>query len=372
MTDMKHHCLVVAAACLAAACSSSSTDSARVAAASAPAASSQAAQAQSPRWGLVMHAGAGNFTLSDLGERREPMREALTAALMAGHNVLKSGGSSLDAVQAAIVILEDSPYFNAGKGAVFNHEGKNELDSSIMDGATHRAGAVAGLRHIKNPVLLARLVMEKSPHVMMVGAGAEAFAKEQGGIAFVDEKYFYTERSWRALQRELEAEKKATKASGAAQLNLPLGKGGYLGTVGAVALDQKGNLAAATSTGGMTNKRFGRVGDSPIIGAGTYANNDSCAISSTGHGEYFIRYTVAHDICARVEYKSERVQAAADAVVLDELKTAGGEGGIIGMDHSGRVAVSFNTTGMSRGYVGEDGKAVVMFTTEDAAQLGPK
>jgi beta-aspartyl-peptidase (threonine type) len=360
---MKQFYLVVAVSVLAGACSSS-TDST-------PVATAPAAAAQTPHWGIVIHAGAGNFTLADLGERREPMREAMTAALMAGHNVLKSGGSSLDAVQAAIVVLEDSPYFNAGKGAVFNHEGKNELDSSIMDGATHRAGAVAGLRHIKNPILLARLVMEKSPHVMMVGEGAEAFAKAQGSITFVPEDYFYTERSWQALQRALEEEKKATKASGSAQLT-PGRAGAYFGTVGAAALDQKGNLAAATSTGGMTNKRFGRVGDSPIIGAGTYANNESCAISSTGHGEYFIRYTVAHDICARVAYKSETVQAAADAVVVNELKKAGGEGGVIGMDHAGNVAVSFNTTGMSRGYVGEDAKAVVMFTTEDAGPLGPK
>jgi L-asparaginase / beta-aspartyl-peptidase len=342
-------------------CSSPSTDAAPAAAGTAP------------RWGIVIHAGAGQFTLADLGERREPMREAMTAALMAGHDVLKSGGSSLDAVQAAIVILEDSPYFNAGKGAVFNHEGKNELDSSIMDGTTHRAGAVAGLKHIKNPILLARLVMEKSPHVMMVGEGAEAFAKEQGGITFVPEDYFYTERSWQALQRELEKEKQQPqKPSGSAQLPTPASAGAYFGTVGAVAIDKTFHLAAATSTGGMTNKRFGRVGDSPIIGAGTYADNHSCAISSTGHGEFFIRYTVAKDICARVEYKSEKVQAAADTVVQDELKKAGGEGGIIGMDYAGNVAVSFNTTGMSRGYVGEDGKAVVMFTTEDAGPLGPK
>jgi beta-aspartyl-peptidase (threonine type) len=337
-------------------CSSPSTDAA------------QAAPGTTPRWGIVIHTGAGQFTLASLGDRREPMREAMTAALMAGHNVLKSGGSSLDAVQAAIVILEDSPYFNAGKGAVFNHEGKNELDSSIMDGATRRAGAVAGLRHIKNPVLLARLVMEKSPHVMMVGEGAEAFAKDQGGIELVPESYFYTERSWQALQRALEDEKKSAVGK-ASSVAMPTA---YFGTVGAVALDTKGNLAAATSTGGMTNKRFGRVGDSPIIGAGTYASNDSCAISSTGHGEFFIRYTVAHDICARVQYKSEKVQAAADAVVQDELKKAGGEGGVIGMDRAGNVAASFNSTGMSRGYVGEDGKAVVMFTTEDAAPLGPK
>jgi len=284
------------------------------------------------------------------------MRAAMTAALTAGHAVLASGGSSLDAIQAAIVILEDSPLFNAGKGAVFTHEGKNELDSSIMDGATRRAGAVAGVKHIKNPVLLARLVMEKSPHVMMTGDGAEAFAKEQG-MTFVPESYFYTERSWQALQKALQEEKAAASD--------------HFGTVGAVALDRKGNLAAATSTGGMTNKRFGRVGDSPIIGAGTYANNQSCAISATGHGEFFIRYTVAHDICARVEYRGVTLQSAQDAVVQDVLKNAGGEGGVIGMDRFGNVAVSFNSTGMARGYIGEDGRAVVMLTKEDAGTLAP-
>src|SRR5207237_9266030 len=207
----------------------------------------------------------------------------------------------MESVHPAIIIFEDSPLFNAGKGAVFTHEGSNELDASIMDGGTMRAGAVAGLKHIKNPIRLARLVMEKSPHVMMAGEGAEAFAKEQGGIAFVNQKYFYTDRAWKALQDELAAEKK--KAAQAED---------HHGTVGAVALDQHGNLAAGTSTGGLTNKRFGRVGDSPIIGAGTYASNQSCAISATGQGEYFIRYTVAHDVCARVEYSGSAIQTAAD------------------------------------------------------------
>jgi L-asparaginase / beta-aspartyl-peptidase len=342
---MTHRSLVVGVALLVAGCSSPST-----------VASQQIASPQSPRWGIVIHTGAGNFTLADLGDRREPMTAAMTAALTAGHAVLASGGSSLDAIQAAIVILEDSPLFNAGKGAVFTHEGKNELDSSIMDGATRRAGAVAGVKHIKNPVLLARLVMEKSPHVMMTGDGAEAFAKEQG-MTFVPESYFYTERSWQALQKALQEEKAAASD--------------HFGTVGAVALDRNGNLAAATSTGGMTNKRFGRVGDSPIIGAGTYANNQSCAISSTGHGEFFIRYTVAHDICARVEYRGATLQSAEDAVVQDVLKKAGGEGGVIGMDRFGNVAVSFNSTGMARGYMGDDGRAVVMLTKEDAGTLAP-
>ena len=298
---------------------------------------------------MVIHTGAGNFTLAGIAERKDAMQAAMNDALMAGYHVLAGGGTSLDAVQAAIVILEDSPLFNAGKGAVFTHEGTNELDASIMDGATMKAGAVAGLEHIKNPIRLARLVMEKSPHVMMAGEGAEAFAKQQG-VELVDQKYFYTDRAWKALQDALAAEKKAAQA------------GDHHGTVGAVALDQHGNLAAGTSTGGLTNKRFGRIGDSPIIGAGTYANNRSCAISSTGIGEFWIRYTVAHDICARVEYTHASIQAAADAVVHGELKPVGGEGGVIGLDPQGNVMMSFNTTGMGRGYVGADGKPTIMFT----------
>ena len=322
---------------------------------------------QPPAWGIVIHTGAGNFTLENLAERREPMREAMVDALSAGHRILAAGGSSLDAVQAAIVILEDSPHFNAGKGAVFTHEGTNELDASIMDGATRRAGAVAGVTHVKNPIALARLVMEKSPHVMLAGAGAEAFARAQGGIELVPESYFHTERQWEALQRALAQEKQAeTKGSSAAPALERGSPGAYFGTVGAVALDQHGNLAAGTSTGGMMNKRFGRIGDSPIVGAGTFASNRSCGISSTGHGEYFIRYSVAHDICARVEYGGLTAQAAADEVVQKVLKAAGGEGGVVGLDTRGTVVMSFNSGGMGRGYMGSDGKAVVMFTREDA------
>ena len=332
--------------------------------------SSPAAMTQPPQWGIVIHTGAGAFTLANLAERREPMRMAMTAALSAGHRVLAGGGSSVDAIQAAIVILEDSPLFNAGKGAVFTHDGTNELDASIMDGSTRRAGAVAGVKRIKNPILLARLVMEKSPHVMMTGDGAEAFAAEQGGIEFVDPTYFRTDRAWDALQRSLEEERQTGKSGASAQPVMERGApGAYFGTVGAVALDRQGNLAAGTSTGGMTNKRFGRVGDSPIIGAGTYANNESCGVSSTGHGEFFIRYTVAHDICARVQYKGMDVQAAADEVVQQVLKKAGGEGGVVGLDRAGNVAMSFNSTGMSRGYMGPDGTAIVMFTNEDAVQV---
>jgi beta-aspartyl-peptidase (threonine type) len=330
---------------------------------------SAATQTRSPgspqppsRWGIVIHSGAGNLTLDNLADRREPMRAAMTQALEAGHTVLAGGGSSLDAVQAAIVVMEDSPLFNAGKGAVFTHEGTNELDAAVMDGARHRAGAVAGVTHVKNPIRLARLVMEKSPHVMMVGDGAEAFAKEQGGIELVPASYFRTDRAWRALQQALQEEKRNAAPADRS-------RDGHYGTVGAVALDQHGNLAAATSTGGLTNKRFGRVGDSPIIGAGTYANNASCGISATGTGEYFIRFTVAHDICARVEYRGMDVQAAADEVVQKVLKAAGGDGGVIGLDAHGNVAMSFNTSGMGRGYMGADGKAVIMFTAQDAAPL---
>jgi beta-aspartyl-peptidase (threonine type) len=310
---------------------------------------------------MVVHGGAGNFTLESIKDRQGEMRAAMTEALLAGHRILAGGGSSLDAVQAAVVILEDSPHFNAGKGAVFTNAGTNELDASIMDGRTMMAGAVAGLKRIKNPIRLARLVMEKSPHVLMAGEGAEAFAKEQGSIEFVPESYFRTELRWQQLQGALEEEK--------AKKGAMLLQDTYYGTVGAVALDQAGNLAAATSTGGLTNKRWGRVGDSPIIGAGTYASNQSCGISATGTGEYFIRFTVARDICARVEYRGLDAQQAADEVVLKVLKAAGGDGGIVGMDRLGRPLMSFNTTGMNRGYVGEDGKPIVMFTTEDGITL---
>jgi len=318
-----------------------------------------------------MHGGASNFTLEAIKDRETEMRVAITSALAAGHRVLAAGGSSLDAVQAAVVVLEDSPHFNAGKGAVFTHEGTNELDAAIMDGSTKMAGAVAGVKRIKNPIRLARLVMEKSPHVMMVGDGAEAFAKEQGSIEFVPENYFRTDLRWEQLQQALEAEREK-KGAQLQPRNEDPRQGTYFGTVGAVALDQAGNLAAATSTGGVTNKRFGRVGDSPIIGAGTYASNQSCGISATGTGEYFIRFTVAHDICARVEYRGILAQRAADEVVQDVLKRAGGNGGVVGLDRFGRVVMSFNTTGMTRGYMGETGQPIVMFTVEDAAPIPQK
>ena len=321
-----------------------------------------------PRWGLVIHGGAGVISRESLSPEREAaVRAALTESLQAGHAVLARGGTSVEAVTAAIRVLEDSPDFNAGKGAVFTHEGKNELDAAIMDGRTREAGAVAGLRHVKNPITLARAVMEKSPHVMLVGEGAEAFAKQQG-VELVAEDYFRTEARWESLQRALEAEKQGTTAPaepGQPQEPPPpqtrAGTGGEdhkFGTVGAVALDQAGNLAAGTSTGGMTNKRFGRVGDSPIIGAGTYAD-PRCAVSATGHGEYFIRYTVARDICARVELLELPVLESANQVVMEVLVAAGGEGGVIAMDAQGNVAMPFNSQGMYRGYMGPEGLASV-------------
>jgi beta-aspartyl-peptidase (threonine type) len=324
-----------------------------------------------PRWGIVIHGGAGVIKRESLTPEREAaMRAVLTESLQAGHAILAQGGSSLDAVTAAVRVMEDSPYFNAGKGAVFTHDGKNELDAAIMNGRTREAGSVAGLHHVRNPISLARAVMEKSPHVMMIGAGAEEFAKQQG-VELVPESYFYTEERWQSLQRALESEKKQQQTppeQGQPQgpqtfWEHPAGREHKFGTVGAVALDQAGNLAAGTSTGGMTNKRFGRVGDVPVIGAGTYAN-ERCAVSATGHGEYFIRYTVARDICSRMEYLDLPLLESANQVVLDVLVKAGGEGGVIAMDAQGNVAMPFNSSGMYRGYMGKDGVAAVAIFKE--------
>ncbi len=306
--------------------------------------SSTAATAVTPI--LVIHGGAGVIRSDLTPEKEKLVRADLEAALKAGYGVLKNGGTSLDAVSKAIVVLEDSPRFNAGKGAVFTHDGRNELDSSIMDGATLRAGAVAGVHHIKNPVLLARAVMEKSPHVFMVGEGAEAFAKSVG-FELVDPAYFRTDERWKQLQDVLKSEAKGQKAA--------LGRMIHYGTVGAVALDQAGHLAAATSTGGMTNKRYGRVGDSPIIGAGTYANA-KCAVSATGWGEYYIRAVAAHDICARHEYAGKSIEQAAKEVVIDLIPRLGGDGGVIALDAQGNFTTPFNTDGMYRGWVDKDGK----------------
>jgi beta-aspartyl-peptidase (threonine type) len=271
---------------------------------------------------------------------------------------LKNDGNSLDAVEAAIRLMEDSPLFNAGKGAVFTSEGTVELDASIMDGKTLKAGAVAAVKHLKNPISVARLVMEQSPHVLMVGEGAEAFAKGKG-IEPVPNEYFRTERRWQELQRAKEKERKeAEQPQKVSQLEQEYADVSKQGTVGAVALDKHGNLAAATSTGGKTNKKFGRVGDSPIIGAGTYANNRTCAVSGTGDGEYFIRGVVAYDISAMMEYQGKSLKEAA-AAVIEKLGKLGGTGGLIAIDRSGNITMPFNTEGMYRASIGADGKAVV-------------
>ena len=275
-------------------------------------------------------------------EKEQLYRQALNEALDIGVKVLEEGGSAMDAVEQTVMHLENFPLFNAGKGAVFTAEGKNELDASFMDGATLNAGAVGGVTNLKNPIQAARAVMERSKHVMLSGKGAEQFAEEQG-LETVEPDYFFTEHRWEALQKAKAAE---DKASGALEVNPDF----KFGTVGCVALDKNGNLAAGTSTGGMTNKKYNRIGDSPIIGAGIYANNKTCAVSSTGHGEFFIRYTVAHDISAIMEYASLDVKTAADQVVKEKLVEAGGSGGVIVVDKNGNVTMPFNTEGMYRGY----------------------
>ena len=313
---------------------------------------------QSPRLGFIIHGGAGTIRRGSMTpEKEKAYRAKLEEAVMAGYRALQDGKSSLDAVEIAIRIMEDSPLFNAGKGAVFTADGRNELDASIMNGKTLAAGAVAGLHKVKNPITLARAVMEKSPHVMMVGDGAEKFAAEQK-IELVDEKYFWTQDRWDSLQRILQQEKEKAAGKKVSQ-DLSQQASNKFGTVGAVALDKNGDLAAGTSTGGMTNKKYGRVGDAPIIGAGTYANNSTAGISATGWGEFFIRLSVARDISALMEYRAMPVQQAADMVIKTKLQNLGGDGGIIAMDKFGNMAISFNTEGMYRAYINKEGKSVV-------------
>lgn len=302
-------------------------------------------QSPKPRVAIVIHGGAGTILKANMTpEMEQQYTLALEAALRAGYGILEKGGSSMDAVEAAVRLMEDSPLFNAGKGAVFTHDGRNELDASVMDGATKAAGAVAGVTIIRNPISAARAVMEKSPHVLLSGRGAELFATSVG-LEIVDPSYFWTERRWKQLQDALLKEKEKPSAS----LGSGQSEDGRFGTVGVVALDSSGNLAAGTSTGGQTNKRPGRVGDSPIIGAGTWADNSSCAISGTGDGEYFIRLAIARDIAALVEYKGMTVQRAAEEVIEKKLSSLGGRGGVIVLDRQGNFAMVFNTSGMYRG-----------------------
>ncbi|MCC5868351.1 MAG: isoaspartyl peptidase/L-asparaginase [Gammaproteobacteria bacterium] len=313
---------------------------------------SSAGDAQAADWVVVVHGGAGAVTPGTYEPDDEAgMRADLAAALEAAGRILAEGGNSLDAVTEAVRRLEDSPHFNAGRGAVFTADARNELDASIMLGSTGAAGAVAGVQGVRNPILAARAVMERSPHVMLSGSGAEAFARD-AGLAFMPVEWFHTERRRRAL----EAIREDT-----ASLVPPVPAHG---TVGAVAIDAAGVLAAATSTGGMTNKRWGRIGDSPIIGAGTWAD-ERCAVSATGWGEYYIRAVAAYDICARLAYLDESLDTAARYVVLERIPAMGGDGGVIALDRAGNVSMPFNTAGMARGMARADGLVeVALFKDE--------
>lgn len=323
---------------------------------------------------LVIHGGAGTILKSQMTpEREKAYTDALNAALDKGYAILNSGGSALDAVEAAVRSMEDNPLFNAGKGAVFTNEGRNELDASIMDGRTLGAGAVAGVTTIRNPITAARAVMEKSPHVMMAGRGAEKFAIEQG-LEIVDPSYFHTDSRWKGLER-IKAQDSLSRISNDSSMKKDKTFSDYIqttsgewlgkfGTVGAVALDRQGNLAAATSTGGMTNKKFGRIGDSPIIGAGTYANNNTCAVSGTGWGEYFIRLVMAKSISDMMEFGKMSLKEATNEMVMKRLPALGGDGGIIALDKDGNIAMPFCTEGMYRAYR-KDGVSVVKIYKEE-------
>lgn len=301
---------------------------------------------------MAIHGGAGTITRAGLSaEKEQEYHRALSAALNTGYTVLKDGGSALDAVEQAVRNLEDCTLFNAGKGAVFSNEGKHEMDASIMWGKNLSAGAVSLIRNVKNPVALARAVMEKSEHVYLCGEGAEAFARLHN-LPFEDDKYFFDEFRFQQWQK--------AKEEGNTYLDHNLQAGDEkFGTVGAVALDVNGNLAAATSTGGMTNKKFGRIGDSPIIGAGTYANNSTCAVSCTGHGELFIRTVVGYDVSCLMEYKGLSLKQACEEVVLKKLVAIQGEGGLIAIDGNGNVELCFNSEGMYRGFKTSDGREEV-------------
>lgn len=310
-------------------------------------------------FGILIHGGAGTIRKKNLSDSLEKAyKDKLEEAIRAGHEILKNGGDAMDAVTASINIMEDSPLFNAGKGAVFTHEGNNELDASVMDGKTLNAGAVAGVTQIKNPINLAVEVMDNSDHVLLAGDGAETFATSRG-IELVDPSYFYTERRYRSLQRAIKKEKVTLDHDEKVSFADPFIKDSKYGTVGCVALDKNGNLAAGTSTGGMTNKRWNRIGDSPIIGAGTYANNATCAVSSTGWGEYFIRAMVAHDISALMEYKGVSVEEATEEVIQNKLTKLGGTGGVIAIDSQGNVSMEFNTKGMYRAHMDANDNLVI-------------
>ena len=316
---------------------------------------------------LVIHGGAGTILKKDMTpEAEKAYKESLEKALLVGYEILSKAGTALDAVEATVRLLEDNPLFNAGKGAVFTHDGKIELDAAIMNGKNLAAGAIAGVTTIKNPVSAARRVMEKSGHVLLIGKGAEQFASEQS-LEIVDPAYFYTEDRWKSLQKQLmddSLKMQMQRDTMQRKLKQPGNNDSKYGTVGAVALDMQGNLAAATSTGGMSNKKFGRVGDVPIIGAGTYANNASCAVSCTGWGEFFIRLVVAKSVSDLLEYKNYSLQKAAEEMIMKRVPQLGGDGGLIAVDKNGNIAMPFNTSGMYRGYIKSDGKTVVKIYKE--------
>lgn len=318
------------------------------------------------RYVLVIHGGAGTILKSQLTPEKERQYiEALEAALLAGQRILENEGAALDAVEAAVRVLEDNPLFNAGKGAVFTAEGRNELDAAIMNGKTLAAGAVAGVTTIRNPISAARAVMEKSPHVLLSGKGADEFAREKG-LEVVDPSYFHTPERWKGLQRIRERDSLTKNNKPLADVNSPheilaIQKEKY-GTVGAVALDQHGNLAAATSTGGMSNKKRGRIGDAPIIGAGTYANNATVAISATGWGEYFLRLVMAKSISDRMEFGNQTLQQASHEMVMQQLPNLGGDGGLIAVDKYGNIAMPFCTEGMYRGFIRKEGPGATLQT----------
>lgn len=302
-------------------------------------------------YAIAIHGGAGTVARHLLNEAKQKQYEdALKTALEAGYGILEQGGTALDAVAVAVVSLENCPLFNAGKGSVFNHEGKHEMDASLMRGDTREAGAVSGVYNIKNPVLLAKEVMERSEHVFLSGAGAETFAKQQG-LAFEDDQYFYDTFRYEQYKEALAADKVQLDHSAAGDRKFS--------TVGAVALDAAGNICAATSTGGMTNKKYGRVGDTPLIGAGTYANNETCAVSCTGHGELFIRQVVAHQVHCMMKYNKNTLAEACGQVVMKDLVDIGGEGGLIAIDKQGNISMIFNSEGMYRGFKKSDGTEMV-------------
>ncbi len=307
---------------------------------------------QANEFAIVVHGGAGYRRVND--ELDNATKAKITEALQAGYDILKNDGTSEAAVIAAIKILEDSPLFNAGKGAVFTNAETNELDASIMEGKTLNAGAVGGVKIVKNPITAALAVMNNSKHVMLSGEGAEIFAKQQN-LELVENSYFHTDRRLESLKKAKEREQKKQKMTTETKS----------GTVGCVALDKQGNIVAGTSTGGMTNKRWGRIGDSPIIGAGTYANNNTCGVSCTGHGEFFIRYAVAYDMSAMMEYQNVDVKTAGDAIINKKLKAIEADGGLIAIDKYGRVAMPFNSEAMSRGYMLPDGEARVFLYRDE-------